>query len=75
MANDPYVCDESVGEVWHRPVLGDMLCFDGKDWRVSRRNGWYYPVEEVKELAHNGTVAPMTVSPNSENTNDQEVQG
>lgn len=35
------------------PVKGDLLCFDGRKWRVARRYGWNWPVEdsEAREAA------------------------
>ncbi len=69
--DDEYVCSESVGEVWHSPALGDMLCFNGAEWKVARRNGWNYPVEEVKELEINAAVPPSTVVHKTEKPDGQ----
>lgn len=55
-----YVCDESVGEVWHNPLPGDLLCFDGKEWKVARRNGWHYPVDTEESPAEEAEKQPKS---------------
>lgn len=35
-------------EVLARPKTGDLLCFDGLEWKVARRDGWHYPVEDQR---------------------------
>lgn len=38
-------------EIWENPHFGDILCYDGKQWKVSRRNGFafYVPDGRSKE--------------------------
>lgn len=40
----------SLDEVQADPHKGDLLCFDGENWRVARRDGWHYPVPDPDVL-------------------------
>lgn len=36
------------------PVKGDVLCFDGRRWRVARRYGWHWPVDDPEKEPNDG---------------------
>jgi hypothetical protein len=47
------ICPDTVAEVTANPFAGDLLCFDGKEWRVARREDWNYYVPDPRSMTVN----------------------